>query len=463
VAVDERLAAYLDAAEPEQLAELATLVGFASVSADPDAQPALARCVAWLAATLREAGFGDVEVFETSGNPIIVAEARSDRTDAPTILVYGHYDVQPATAEQGWTSDPFATVIREGLIYGRGVSDNKAPLLITLNALRACRALDGALPCTIRLVIEGDEERSAEPLTTFARGHGDLLAADVVHVADSWMHEPGVPAVTVGVRGMVAFDFSVVTGDWNLHSGIYGGSVPNAVGVLATLLASLHDPVTGRVAIPGFYDRVVELTADERARWAAFAPDPEAYLEASGARYLAGEQPYAPLEQLWARPTLELNGAWGGYLGEGIHTIVPGSAHAKLTCRLVADQDMGETVEQIERHLRADLPPGAELVVDFSLLGADPLLMPSDSPAIHAAAAALESVWGRTPVVGRAGYSVPAAEVLAPSAGGNAFLMGFALASERAHGPDEHFHLENFRKGIEATVGFWRRYGRAGS
>jgi acetylornithine deacetylase/succinyl-diaminopimelate desuccinylase-like protein len=459
VAVDQRLAAYLDAAEAEQLAELATFVGFESVSADPGAQPAVARCVEWLFATLREAGFEDVSEFETSGNPILLAEAHSGRRDAPTILVYGHYDVQPATPDQGWSSDPFATVVRDGCVYGRGVSDNKAPLLITLNAMRACRELDGALPCTIRLVIEGDEERSAEPLTTFAREHGELLAADVVHVADSWMHEPGVPAVTVGVRGMVAFDFSVVTGAWNLHSGIYGGSVPNAASVLAALLASLHDPVTRRVAVPGFYDRVVEPTGEERARWAAVAPDPASYLEQSGARYLAGETPYTLLEQLWARPTLEINGTWSGYLGDGIHTIVPGSAHAKLTCRLVADQDMGETVEQIERHLRAQLPLGAELVVDFSLLGADPLLMPSDSPAIRAAAVALEAVWGRTPVVGRAGYSVPAADVLAPSAQGNAFLMGFALASERAHGPDEHFHLENFRKGIEATVGFWRGYG----
>jgi acetylornithine deacetylase/succinyl-diaminopimelate desuccinylase-like protein len=459
VAVDERLRAYLDGAEAEQLAELSTYVAFASVSADPDAQPAVARCVEWLAATLREAGFGGVSVFETSGNPILVAEARSDRADAPVILVYGHYDVQPATPDQGWSSDPFTTVIRDGRVYGRGVSDNKAPFLITLNAVRACRELDGALPCTIRLVIEGDEERSAEPLTAFAREHAGLLAADVVHVADSWMHEPGVPAVTVGVRGMVAFDFSVVTGSWNLHSGIYGGSVPNAVSVLAALLASLHDPATGRVAVPGFYDRVVELTDDERSRWASFAPDSAAYLEESGARYLAGETPYTPLEQLWARPTLEINGAWGGYQGDGIHTIVPRTAHAKLTCRLVADQDMQETLEQIERHLRAGLPRGAELIADFSLLGADPLLMPSDSPAIRAAAAALEEVWGRSPVVGRAGYSVPAADLLAPCASGNAFLMGFALASERAHGPDEHFHLENFRKGIEATVGFWRAYG----
>jgi acetylornithine deacetylase/succinyl-diaminopimelate desuccinylase-like protein len=232
------------------------------------------------------------------------------------------------------------------------------------------------------------------------------------------------------------------------------------VSVLAALLASLHDPETRRVAVPGFYDRVAEPSDDERARWARFTPDSTAYLEESGARYLSGEVPYSSLEQLWSRPTLEINGAWGGYQGEGIHTIVPGTAHAKLTCRLVADQDMQETVDQIERHLRTQLPRGAELEVDATLLGADPLVMASDSPAITAAAAALADVWARAPVVGRAGYSVPAADLLAQCAEGSAFLMGFALASERAHGPDEHFHLENFRKGIEATVGFWRRYGR---
>jgi acetylornithine deacetylase/succinyl-diaminopimelate desuccinylase-like protein len=457
---DERLAAYLDAAEAQQLEELGAFVELESVSADPQAQPSLRRCVEWLTTTCRDAGCSDVSVFETPGNPIILAEARAERADAPTILIYGHYDVQPATREQGWTSNPFAPEIRDGRIYGRGVSDNKAPIMINLNALRACRKLDGSPPCTLRYLIEGDEERSAEPLQDFCERHLDLLTADVVHVADSWMHEPGVPAVTVGVRGFVSFEFSVVTGAWNLHSGIYGGAVPNALSVLATLLASLHDPQTRRVAVPGFYDRVRPTDQHERERWARVAPDSARYLEESGARYLSGEAPYSLLEQLWSRPTLEINGAWGGYQGEGIHTIVPAAAHAKLTCRLVADQDMQETIDQIERHLRARLPRGAELVVDDTLLGADPLVMASDSPAITAAAAALADVWARAPVVGRAGYSVPAADLLARCAAGSAFLMGFALASERAHGPDEHFHLENFRKGIEATVGFWRRYGR---
>jgi acetylornithine deacetylase/succinyl-diaminopimelate desuccinylase-like protein len=463
VSGDDRLAAYLDGVETEQLEQLATFVGFESVSADAAAEAGLRGCVDWLASACGEAGFDEVSVFETSGNPVILAEARSERPDAPTVLVYGHYDVQPASREQGWHSDPFTAEIRDGRVYGRGASDNKAPIVINLSALRACRELDGSPPCTLRYLIEGDEERSAEPLAGFAAEHRERLEADVVHVADAWMHAPGVPAVTVGVRGMVAFDFSVVTGSWNLHSGTYGGAVPNAVSVLAALLASLHDPVTRRVAVPGFYDRVVELQDEERARWARFTPDAAAYLEESGARYLAGEASYSPLEQLWVRPSLEINGAWGGYQGEGIHTIVPGAAHAKLTCRLVPEQDMQETVDQIERHLRGGLPPGAELTVDSTLLGTDPMLMPSDSPAITAAADALESVWPSTAVIGRAGYSVPAAELLAPCAGGNAFLMGFALASERAHGPDEHFHLENFRKGIEATVGFWRRYGRARS
>jgi acetylornithine deacetylase/succinyl-diaminopimelate desuccinylase-like protein len=429
------------------------------VSSDPDARPAVDGCVEWLSHACSDAGFDGVEVFETSGNPVILAEARSDRTAAPTILIYGHYDVQPATRAEGWSSDPFTAELRDGRIYGRGVSDNKAPVMINLSALRACRALDGGVPCNLIYLLEGDEERSAEPLQAFAVEHRERLRADVVHVADSWMHEPGRPAVTVGVRGMVSFEFAVETGGWNLHSGIYGGAVPNAVSVLAALLSSLHDPVSRRVLVPGFYDRVVETPADERARWAAISPDGDAYLAETGARYLAGEAPYSTLEQLWSRPTLEINGAWGGFQGEGIHTIVPAEAHAKLTCRLVPDQDMHETLEQVERHLRAQLPRGAELVVKGTLAGAEPLLMPSDSPAVRAAAAALADVWGVTPVVGRAGYSVPAADLLAPCASGNVFLMGFALGSERAHGPDEHFHLENLRKGIEATVGFWRRYG----
>ena len=457
---DDRLTAYLDAAEGDQLAELATFVGFESVSGDPAAEPRLRACVDWLGGACREAGFDDVRAFETSGNPVLLAEARSDRPDAPTVLIYGHYDVQPATAGQGWTSDPFTAEIREGCVYGRGVTDNKAPILVNLNALRACRALDGSVPVNLLYLIEGDEEHTAEPLRGFVEQHRDLLRADVVHVCDAWMHGPDVPAVTVGVRGMVSFEFSVVTGGWNLHSGSYGGAVPNAVGVLAELLASLHDPVTRAVAVPGFYDRVVEPGADELVRWAAVEPTAPDLLAESGARYVSGESGRSLLEQLWSRPTLEINGAWGGYTGEGIHTIVPATAHAKLTCRLVSDQDMQETIDQIERHLRAHLPAGAELVIDSTLLGCEPMLMPSDSPAIVAAVEALAGVWERTPVVGRAGYSVPAAQLLAPCASGSAFLMGFALASDRAHGPDEHFHLESFRRGIEATVAFWRGYGR---
>jgi acetylornithine deacetylase/succinyl-diaminopimelate desuccinylase-like protein len=455
-----RLRAYLDGNEEARLAELAELVGFASISADPAAGPAIAGCIEWLVRECHEAGFEEVEVFPGEGNPIIVARLRSPRADAPTILLYGHYDVQPADPAE-WTTPPFAPDVREGRMYGRGVSDNKAPIMINLSAVRACRELDGAPPCHLIYVIEGDEERSAEPLRAFGGAHAELLAADVLHVADSWMHEPGVPAVTTAVRGMAALDFSVSTARWNLHSGIYGGAVPNAVGVLAGLLASLHD-ATGRVAVEGFYDRVEEVGDDQRARWAAFAPDPAAYLADAGARYLAGEAGYTLLEQVWARPTLELNGAWGGYLGEGIHTIVPAKAHAKITCRLVADQDPQETIDQIVAHLERRLPDGAELAIESTLAGAVPLAMEADSPAIRAAAAALEEVWERPAVVGRSGYSVPAAETLAKHAGGNAFLMGFALAGERAHGSDEHFHLENFRKGIEATVCFWRAYADSG-
>ena len=454
-----RWGAYLDAAEARQLAALTEFVAFASISSSPAARPAIAGCAEWIQQQARAAGFDEVTAFPTSGNPVVLATLASPDPDAPTILMYGHYDVQPADPAE-WQTDPFSPEIRGGRIYGRGVSDNKAPIMINLNAVRACRELYGSVPCNLVYVIEGDEERTAEPLGEFSRDYADLLTADVLHVADSWMHEPGVPAVTIGVRGMAALDFAVSTARWNLHSGIYGGAVPNAVSVLAGLLAGLHDE-NGRVAVAGFYDAVAEAGHEERARWAAFAPEPAAYLAETGSRYLSGETPYTPLEQVWARPTLEINGAWGGFLGEGIHTIVPARAHAKITCRLVAEQDPQRVIEQIADHLRLHTPAGAELVIESTLAGCAPLSMPADSPAVRAAAAALEAVWERPAVVGRAGYSVPAAEVMARHAAGNAFLMGFALAGERAHGPDEHFHLENFRKGIEATVGFWRGYAAA--
>ena len=454
-----RLAAHLDAAAAGQIERLGEFVRFASVSADPAAGPAVAACVEWLVGECRDAGFDDVRAIETSGNPIVVARLRSDRPGALTVLVYGHYDVQPADPAE-WQTPPFIPDVRDGCIYARGISDNKAPILVNLSAVRACRELYGAVPCNLTYVIEGDEERSAEPLRELAASHGDLLAADVLHVADSWMHDHGVPAVTTALRGMAAIDVAVSTARWNLHSGIYGGAVPNAVAVLARLLAGLHDE-RGRVAVAGFYDRVQEASEAERAGWQALEPDPEAYLADSGARYLAGEASYSTIERLWARPTLEINGVWGGYTGEGIHTIVPAEAHAKITCRLVPDQDPQETLDQIATHLRRHLPAGAKLTIESTLAGCAPLSMPADSPAVRAAASALAEVWGRPAVVGRAGYSVPAAETLAVHTGGKALLMGFALAGERAHGPDEHFHLENLRKGIEATVGFWNAYAAA--
>ena len=453
------LGAHLDTAEADHLATLAEFVEFAGVSSSPAAGPALAGCVEWLQQQCRAAGFEHVAAHPTSGNPVVLARLQGARADAPTVLMYGHYDVQPAEAEE-WQSPPFAPEIRDGRMYGRGVSDNKAPIMINLNAVRACRELAGSVPCHLIYVIEGDEERSAEPLREFSAAHGDLLSADVLHVADSWMHAPGVPAVTTAVRGMAAIDFSVATARWNLHSGIYGGAVPNALSVLAGLLASLHDE-GGRVAVAGFYDRVAEVSDEERARWAEFAPSPAAFREDAGSFSLGGEESYSVLERVWSRPTLEINGAWGGHVGEGIHTIVPATAHAKLTCRLVADQDPQEIIDRIVEHLRTLLPAGAELRIESTLPGAAPLSLSADSPAVRAAVAALESVWQRRAVVGRAGYSVPAAEVLAPHAAGNAFLMGFALSGERAHGSDEHFHLENFRKGMEATVAFWDAFAAA--
>ena len=453
------LEAHLDTAEAEHLATLAEFVGFASISSSAAAGPALAGCVDWLQQQCRAAGFERVAAYPTSGNPVVLARLRAARDDAPTVLVYGHYDVQPADADE-WESPPFAPEIREGRMYGRGVSDNKAPIMITLNAVRACRELAGSVPCHLIYVIEGDEERSADPLREFSAAHGELLEADLLHVADSWMHAPGVPAVTTAVRGMAALEFSLSTARGSLHSGIYGGAVPNALSELAKLFASLHDE-HGRVAVAGFYDRVAEVGAEERTRWAAFAPTPAALREDAGSFYLAGEEAYSPLERVWSRPTLEINGAWGGHLGEGIHTIVPAIAHAKLSCRLVADQDPQDVIDRIVEHLRAHAPAGAELVIESALAGAAPLSLPADSPAVRAAVSALESVWERPAVVGRAGYSVPAAEVLARHARGNAFLMGFALPGERAHGSDEHFHLENFRRGMQAMAAFWHAFAAA--
>lgn len=439
------------------LAELAEFARIPSISALPEHAGDIAACACWMRGRLERAGLEHARLFETGGNPIVYADWLHAGPDAPTALLYGHYDVQPVDPLELWETPPFEPTIRGGRIYARGVSDNKAQILLNVQALEALLATDGALPLNVKVIVEGEEELRADRLEDFVGRERDLLAADVAVVSDTCLYGRGIPGLPVGLRGMVALALTVRTAGTDMHSGVYGGTVPNALHAVGELVAGLHDPGTGRVAVEGFYDRVRELDAAERAEWAALPFDENALRAEVGVSELPGEHGYSPVERTWARPALDVHGIWGGFQGEGVKTVIPAVAHAKLSCRLVPDQDPHDVLTLLRAHLEQHRPPGAAVTVDFELAGARPVLTPRDHPAVGAALAALADAYDKEPVVFRAGWSVPIVEILARVAGLDSVMLGFALPDENFHAPNEHFHLENLDGGLRTMVAFWPR------
>ncbi len=455
-----RIAAYLDSERDRHLSELVALARFPSVSAVAAHRPDILGCATWLRDQLDGIGLENAALLETGGNPIVYADWLHAGPDAPTALLYGHYDVQPPEPLELWESPPFEPTIRDGRIYARGITDNKAQVLLNLKALETLLAVEGALPCNVKVIVEGEEELRADNLERFVSENAERLSADVAVICDSNLYAVGVPGIVIGLRGMAAVELTVRTAAVDAHSGVYGGGVPNALHALASLLDSLHDRADGRVLVEGFYDAVRPITEDERARWRSLPFDERRVAAALGVQQLFGESGYSPLERATARPTLELNGAWGGYTGEGIKTVIPAESHAKLSCRLVPDQEPNEIIRLIRAHLERHAPSGASVTVDFELAGARPMLTPPDHPAIRAAVASLEAAYGVEPVLFRSGWSVPVVEILDRRLGLDSVLLGFGLPDENAHAPNEHFHLENFDGGLRTMTDFWHRLAR---
>ncbi len=450
---------YLRQNQPRFIDELRQYIRFPSVSAQSPHRGDVKRCAEWLTSHCRRVGL-EARTCSTAGHPIVVARTRRPLgAGHPHFVVYGHYDVQPAEPFELWKSPPFEPHLRGRLMFGRGTSDNKGQHLAHLKAVEAYLQTGTPLPCDLTFVIEGEEEVGSKSLETFLRQHRRELQCDGVVISDTGIPDLRHPALTYALRGIAALEVRLEGPSRDLHSGIYGGSVDNPALALCQLLARLRD-ASGRVAVPGFYDEVVPLTALERRQLARVPHRDAAYRKFLGVPRLFGERGFTPSEQRTSRPTLEINGLTSGYQGEGSKTIIPAWASAKLTLRLVPNQNPRRVVQLVKRHLRTLCPPTVRLRIETGP-GAEPYLVSPTSPMAGAALRALEGAFGCEPILMREGGSIPIVTEFKRVLGADSLLLGLALPDANAHSPNESFSLDAFACGMKMSALLWPELARA--
>jgi len=430
-----------------------------SISAQPAHAGDVARSATFLAERLTEAGL-ETEIVRTKGHPLVYAE-RLGAEGAPTLLLYGHHDVQPVDPIDAWKKAPFEPLVEDGYLLGRGTSDDKGPVYAFVRALEAFHKTTGSLPVNVKVTVEGEEESGGLGLVEFIRSERDRLAARAVVVADTPKFSREAPAICYGLRGIAALEVRVTGPTQDLHSGGYGGTVENPAFALAKILATCKDD-EGRVAIPDFYDDVAAIPGDERKRMAALGLDEEAWKEETGVPKLHGESGYSAVERRWCRPTFEVNGIFGGYAGAGSKTIIPRSAGAKISCRLVPDMSPARTLEVVARHLRRVAPPTVRVEVELGH-SARPVVVRTDGPFVQAAARALEGAYGKAPVFVREGGSIPVVNTFHEVLGVDPLLLGLYNPDNRAHSPNERLRLDDFDRAAEAFVRFFEESGTLGA
>ncbi|MBK6832096.1 MAG: dipeptidase [Flavobacteriales bacterium] len=446
--------AYVKANEPRFLDELLDLLRIPSVSADPKYKADVARCAETVKQRMVEAGLDKVEICPTKGHPIVYGEKIVDPTK-PTVLVYGHYDVQPPDPLDLWHSGPFEPVIKEGMIYARGSADDKGQFYMHFKAIESMMK-NGGLPCNVKVMIEGEEEVGSDNLGTFVAANKERLKADVVLISDTAMIANDVPSINTGLRGLSYVEVEVTGPNRDLHSGVYGGAVANPINALCEMIASMHD-ADRRVTIPGFYDAVMELSAAERKALAE-APFNEAdYKKDLAVDAVRGEKGYTTEERSSIRPTLDVNGIWGGYIGEGAKTVLPSKAFAKLSMRLVPNQKSDAITKLFKDHFEKIAPPGVKVVVRPHH-GGEAAVTPIDSPAYLAAGKAMEETFGKTPIPTRGGGSIPIVALFEAELGLKTVLFGFGLDSDNIHSPNEKYGVFNYLQGIRTIPRFFANY-----
>lgn len=448
---------YVDTHRERFVRELVEWVRIPSISSLPEHKGDVAKNAEHLADELRRLGADRVEVLPTKGHPAVFAEWMH-APGKPTLLIYGHHDVQPVDPLDLWDSPPFEATVRDGRLYGRGVVDDKGQVWIHVKAIEAfLKGGNGKLPINIKLIVEGEEEVGSVHLADLLREHADLLQADFVCVSDTAMFGRNIPSLCVGLRGLAYFELHVHGPSGDLHSGSFGGGIANPANALARIIARLHDD-EGRVTIPGFYDKVRVLTEEEREEIASLPHDDQAWLAMTGAPATFGEAGFSTLERIWARPTLDVCGLKSGFQGEGAKTIIPATAMAKVSCRLVPDQ----TPEEIERlfadYVQRIAPPGVRVEVK-PIHGGLPYLAPTDHPVYEIARRAFSKAFGTKTVFIREGGSIPFVRTIADATGKPCLLMGFGQPDENAHAPNEWLDLENFHLGIKSAAHLYDEIG----
>lgn len=444
--------AYVEAHRARFLGELSDFLRIPSVSTDPERREEVRRAADFLLDKLADLGF-KTERLETPGHPVVFAERRVS-ADLPTVLVYGHYDVQPPEPLELWAAPPFEPTVRGGKLYARGASDDKGQLYAHVKGVETLLALSGTLPVNVKFLLEGEEEIGSPNLLPLIERHRERFAADVVLISDGAMAAPETPTITYGLKGLAYVEVWVRGAAMDLHSGAFGGAAPNPIDGLAKMIAALHDE-TGRVAVPGFYDAVVDITPEEREVFGRAPFDEAALAQELGVSALPGEAGYTVLERLWARPTLDCNGIGGGFQGEGSKTVIPSQAMAKISCRLVPNQTPEEITRKLSDYLKALAPEGLSVEVK-DLHGGDPAVTPLTSRAVQAAGRALEAVYGRPVVFARTGGTIPVGSTFQKVLGADVVFVGMGLESDRAHSPNEKFDLVNLYRGIETSAALFR-------
>jgi acetylornithine deacetylase/succinyl-diaminopimelate desuccinylase-like protein len=436
---------YIDAHQDRFLAELMDLLRIPSVSADPKYKDDVARTAEALKGRMNELGLLNVQVYPTPGHPIVYGETRQDPS-RPTVLVYGHYDVQPPDPVELWTSPPFEPVIKDGKIYARGSCDDKGQMYMHMKAYEILKHL-GQEPTNIKFLIEGEEEVGSKNLEDFIRAHSDMLKCDVILISDTSMVANDVPSITTGLRGLAYLEVEVTGPNRDLHSGTYGGAVDNPISVLAEMISSMKDE-NRHITIPGFYDDVVELSAEERKLMNERPFNQEKYNAALDIAATRGEKGYTVIEQVSIRPTLEINGMWGGYIGEGAKTVLPSKAYAKISMRLVPNQHPDKILKLFTDHFNRIAPSSVKVTVKPHH-GGEAAVTSITSPGYRAASAAMEATFGKAPIPTKEGGSIPIVAMFKKVLGADSVLMGFGLDSDAIHSPNENYGVFNYLKGIE--------------
>ncbi len=439
---------YLDDHQPRFVDELVDFLRIPSVSSLSEHSGDVARAGEWVATRLEAAGAENIEILPTGGHPVVYADWLH-APGKPTVVIYGHFDVQPTGPEELWDAGPFEPVIRDGRVIARGASDDKGNMFVPILAVEAMLAATGELPLNVKFFFEGQEEIGSPQIPAFVRTYRDKLAADLLISADGIQHDEDQPALFIGSKGMCAVQVDVTGPNRDLHSGLYGGGVQNPIHALISILDSMRD-AEGRIIVEGFYDDVTPLTATDREEIAAIPHDDEAYMADLGVDALVGEPGYSTMERTGVRPTLELNGIWGGFQGEGNMTVLPSQAHAKISCRLAAEQDPTGIQEALARHIGRHTPPGVKVTVTPMEEGVPAYLMPSDHPGNRIAAEVLSELYGTAPYYVRIGGTLPICSIFLEILGVYTLSYAFGLGDENFHSPNEFFRLESFARGQRA-------------